>query len=107
MNIYINPERGTWEALASRRRSDDNSVDETVAAIIRRVRKEGDMALCSLSREIDRVELSAIEVSDEEKVAASGLVPDKMKAALSRAAENIMAFHKAQIPAEISVETMP
>ena len=107
MNIYINPERGTWEALASRRRSDDNSVDETVAAIIRRVRKEGDMALCSLSREIDRVELSAIEVSDEEKVAASGLVPDKMKAALSRAAENIMAFHKAQFPAEIKVETMP
>lgn len=107
MKIYINPEREKWEVLTSRRRNDDSTIDGTVASVIERVRRDGDRALACLSMEIDKVELTAIEAGPEEKETAAGLVPDMMKAALSRAAENIMAFHKAQIPAEISVETMP
>ena len=107
MDIYINPARDSWEKLTSRRRSDDSSVDATVSSIIGKVKDNGDKALISLSEEIDKVRPDSIEVSREEKEEAVRLVPASMKSALEKAADNIRKFHKAQLPSEISVETMP
>lgn len=107
MEIYINPARDSWEKLTSRRRSDDSSVDATVSSIIGKVKDNGDKALISLSEEIDKVRPDSIEVSREEKEEAVRLVPASMKSALEKAADNIRKFHKAQLPSEISVETMP
>lgn len=107
MEIYINPARDSWEKLTSRRRSDDSSVDATVSSIIGKVKDNGDKALISLSEEIDKVRPDSIEVSREEKEEAVRLVPANMKSALETAADNIRKFHKAQLPSEISVETMP
>ena len=107
MEIYINPARDSWEKLTSRRRSDDSSVDATVSSIIGKVKDNGDKALISLSEEIDKVRPDSIEVSREEKEEAVRLVPANMKSALETAADNIRKFHKAQLPSEIRVETMP
>ena len=107
MEIYINPARDSWEKLTSRRRSDDSSVDATVSSIIGKVKDNGDKALISLSEEIDKVRPDSLEVSREEKEEAVRLVPASMKSALEKAADNIRKFHKAQLPSEISVETMP
>ena len=107
MEIYINPARDSWEKLTSRRRSDDSSVDATVSSIIGKVKDNGDKALISLSEEIDKVRPDSLEVSREEKEEAVRLVPANMKSALETAADNIRKFHKAQLPSEISVETMP
>ena len=107
MEIYINPARDSWEKLTSRRRSDDSSVDATVSSIIGKVKDNGDKALISLSEEIDKVRPDSIEVSREEKEEAVRLVPASMKSALEKAADNIRKFHKAQLPSEIRVETMP
>ena len=107
MEIYINPARDNWEKLTSRRRSDDSSVDATVSSIIGKVKDNGDKALISLSEEIDKVRPDSIEVSREEKEEAVRLVPASMKSALEKAADNIRKFHKAQLPSEIRVETMP
>ena len=107
MEIYINPARDNWEKLTSRRRSDDSSVDATVSSIIGKVKDNGDKALISLSEEIDKVRPDSIEVSREEKEEAVRLVPASMKSALETAADNIRKFHKAQLPSEIRVETMP
>ena len=107
MEIYINPARDSWEKLTSRRRSDDSSVDATVSSIIGKVKDNGDKALISLSEEIDKVRPDSIEVSREEKEEAVRLVPASMKSALEKAADNIRKFHEAQLPSEISVETMP
>ena len=107
MEIYINPARDSWEKLTSRRRSDDSSVDATVSSIIGKVKDNGDKALISLSEEIDKVRPDSLEVSREEKEEAVRLVPASMKSALEKAADNIRKFHKAQLPSEIRVETMP
>ena len=107
MEIYINPARDNWEKLTSRRRSDDSSVDATVSSIIGKVKDNGDKALISLSEEIDKVRPDSLEVSREEKEEAVRLVPASMKSALEKAADNIRKFHKAQLPSEIRVETMP
>ncbi len=107
MEIFINPGRDTWKRLTSRTREDDSSIDETVASIIRRVREEGDAALSDLTERIDGIRPDSLEVSREEIRAASGSIPDRLKQALGQAAENIRKFHQAQMPAEISIETMP
>jgi histidinol dehydrogenase len=87
--------------------ADAREVREATAAIVERVRHEGDDALLDLARRFDGVALDALEVPraawDE---ARDGLAPD-VRAALERAARNIDTFHRAQIPGELVVEVEP
>jgi histidinol dehydrogenase len=74
--------------------------DEGTAAIVRevveRVRKGGDRALLDITREIDGVELDALEVSEEELARCSSAVPGELLSALQLAAENVRSFHVKQ-----------
>ena len=105
MNIYLNPEREQWAALCRRAEQDNSLIAERVVAIVERVREQGDEALYALAKEIDGVQLSSLEVSEEEFLQAECEVKDEVKAALEVAMRNIEAFHRAQLPAEIRVQT--
>lgn len=105
MNIYINPEREQWAALCRRAEQDNSLIAERVEAIVERVREQGDEALLSLAYEIDGVQLSALEVSREEFMQAEREVSVEVKAAIEVAVQNIEAFHRAQLPSEIRVQT--
>ena len=105
MNIYLNPERGQWAALCRRAEQDNSLIAQRVEAIVERVREQGDEALLSLAYEIDGVQLAALEVSQEEFQQAEREVKDEVKAAIEVAMRNIEAFHRAQLPTEIRVQT--
>ena len=107
MELFINPARDRWEALCRRPASDNPVVRQRVEAILRRVREQGDEALRALSLEIDGRALDAIEVPQAEIAAAAQSVSPAVKAAVADAAHNIRAFHAAQQPREVSVETAP
>ena len=107
MKIYENPARNTWEAICRRPTADDPIVRERVESIIRRVREDGDQALRELSMEIDGRCPERFEVSREEIAEAATRVSEPVKQAIRKAAENIRAFHAAQMPREIRVETAP
>ena len=107
INRYINPARDEWGALCERVVTDDAVIAGRVDAIIERVRRDGDKALRELAREIDGVELVAIEVSEEEKREAFALVPQELKDAIAKAARNITRFHMAQRFDDIEVITSP
>ncbi len=107
MEILVNPDRSRWMELCQRPSSDNPVVRERVEAIIERVKTRGDEALKALSLEIDRRPLDAIEVSQEEFDEAEAAVKMEVKQAIARAMANILAFHKAQLPSEVCVETMP
>ena len=107
MEILINPDRSRWTELCQRPSSDNPVVRERVEAIIERVKTRGDEALKALSLEIDHRPLDAIEVSQEEFDEAEAAVKMEVKHAIARAMANILAFHKAQLPNEVYVETMP
>ena len=107
MEIIVNPDRSRWTDLCQRPSSDNPVVRERVAAIIERVKTQGDEALKALSLEIDRRPLDAIEVSPAEFDEAEAAVRMEVKHAIARAMANILAFHQAQLPREICVETMP
>ncbi len=107
MNIFVNPPRGEWAELCHRAEQDNSLIAERVQAIVDRVAREGDAALKALAKDIDGVELASLKVSDEEFVEAAEKVLPEVKAAIEVARKNISAFHTAQLPREVRVETQP
>ena len=85
--------------------ADDRGVRDSVAAIIVRVRRDGDRALLELALELDRAKLTALEVSAAELAAAESSLTTEQKAAIRAAAANIEKFHAAQLPQPLKVET--
>ena len=107
LETFLNPPREQWGAL-SRRPSDENPVVcARVEAILQRVREQGDDALRALALEIEGRPLEALEVTAAEKAEAAARVSDALRRALAAAQDNIRAFHEAQRPREIRVETAP
>ena len=107
MNIYENPAREQWAALCRRAEQDNSLIAERVEAIVERVREQGDEALLSLAAEIDGVQLQSLAVSEAEFAQAEQRVSEEVKAAIEVAVRNIEAFHRAQLPSEIRVQTQP
>lgn len=104
---YIEPAREEWQQLCLRTLADDAQVAERVREIIAQVEREGDNAIRSLAKIIDKVELSAIEVTPEERKEAYTLVPQELREAIAKAANNITKFHLAQRFDPVRVETVP
>lgn len=107
MNIFVNPPRGEWAELCRRAEQDNSLIAERVQAIVDRVSREGDTALKALAKDIDGVELASLKVSDEEFKEVAEKVSPEVKAAIEVARKNISAFHTAQLPREVRVETQP
>lgn len=94
------------ESLVSRRLSDDEAIKDSVAAIIKKVREEGDKALFEYEEKFDASTLDSLLVSEAEFEAAEKEVPEELKDAIEVAYANIYAFHKAEVPQGEEVETM-
>jgi histidinol dehydrogenase len=85
--------------------ANDARLRERVAAIVARVRAEGDAALRALTAELDGVEVDSLEVGADEFAFAEAELPDDARAAIRIAAANIDKFHRAQIAQPLSLET--
>lgn len=105
MRIYENPQPAQWAELCRRAEQDNSLIAERVAAIVERVAAQGDLAIRALTEQIDGVQLSQLEVSAEEIAWASEQVSEQVKQAIEVAMKNISAFHEAQMPSEVRVET--
>ena len=107
MKIYQNPPRGEWAELCRRAEQDNSQIAERVAAIVEQVAKQGDSAIKLLAEQIDGVQIENLEVSADEIAWAESQVADEVKQAVEVAVKNISAFHQAQMPNEVRVETQP
>lgn len=128
MEIIVNPSLQQWKALCTRAVADDAVIEERVRAILSRVEAGGDAALVDITREVEGRDLSPVAfregqickacpqqaegvgnnpflVSREQIAAASAQVDADLKAAIAQAAANIRAFHSAQMPQMVEVET--
>ena len=106
MRIIDNPPRSGWAALTLRKGVDYESIRPRVEAILKAVEEEGDAALLRLMKEIDGVD-APLEVSAAEVDAACAKVSEPVRKAILDAKRNIEAFHAAQMPREVRVETAP
>ena len=79
------------------RTSPTESVSDTVAEIIARVREAGDAALYEYGEKFDGVRLTSLAVTPEEIEEALTLVEDEFLTILKKAAVNIRRFHEKQV----------
>jgi histidinol dehydrogenase len=89
-----------FDALVHDRRESASDVSADVAAIIARVKAEGDAALADYTARFDRFDLDASgwSISKEECAAAYEALAPELRKALNLAAERIRAYHAAQLP---------
>jgi histidinol dehydrogenase len=90
----------TCRALTDRSSTTDGTVRDKTAALIARVRAEGDAALFAFARDFDGVTLGALEVPRAEWERALAALDPALRRALERAARNIRAVHEAFLPNE-------
>lgn len=106
MRTLLNPGRDQWDELVRRKAVNFEGIRPRVQAILDAVETDGDLALRRLMQEIDGVD-APLEVTAEEIAAACARVPQDVCDAIRTARRNIEAFHAAQRPREIRVETAP
>ena len=106
MNIFVNPQRSEWNVLCRRGGNDNAAVLDIVTGILEDVKTNGDSAIRELAARIDGVELDDLRVSQAEISEAAASISPALKEAIAQAIANIEAFHAAQLPKEITVETM-
>ena len=89
-----------FDALVNDRRESDSDVSADVAAIIARVKAEGDAALAEFTANFDKFDLdtSGWSISKAECAAAYEALAPELRDALNLAADRIRAYHAAQLP---------
>jgi histidinol dehydrogenase len=100
-------EAGRTAALARPESARRETLAEEVAAIVAETRRDGDAALLRFARRFDGVELANLRVPADEFDAAEASLSAEQREALQVAIANVRAFHAAQLPGPIEVETMP
>ena len=114
MNISI-PELVNWSRISETQREvvlrrppiPDGDFQGAVAAIISRVREDGDRALVELGEKYDGVFLEQLEVTTQEWAEAESQVDPLVLEAMDEAISRITAFHVAGKPPPVSMETAP
>jgi histidinol dehydrogenase len=86
-------------ALLDRTTSGDDTLRKRTAAIILRVRREGDLALRMMAREYDRASLTQLEVPPAEWSRALDALDPALRRAMERSAANLRQVHGAFAPA--------
>ncbi len=89
--------------MLSAKREDSADVNDTVAAIIRDLRRGGDAVLCDLTERFDRLRLTPdqLRFSPDEIQTQIARVSPEDRAALALAAERIRAYHSRQTPDDV------
>jgi histidinol dehydrogenase len=103
MKIYTYPSEAADKKLAAvfdRGTTFRKKDQQAVARILEDVRKNGDRALAGYTRRFDAPDMTAekLQVSEEEIRSASKAVDRSFTRALNRAAAQIEAFHRRQLP---------
>jgi histidinol dehydrogenase len=108
---------GAFDALSTAERTalflrgeSEASTDDisgTVAEIIARVKSDGDVALLQMAQELDKAELTSIEVPRDRLKEAFDSLPNPLRQAMERSARNIARFHRLQLPSVSSIIIEP
>lgn len=83
------------------------SVVAQASEVIAAVRRDGDSAVRRFTEAFDGARIDSFEVSRAERHAAREALSSAQMRALELAIENIERFHSAQLPAAVSLETLP
>ena len=94
-------------ALFDRSLSADDSIRQRTAAIVRRVREEGDDALRAMALEFDAVALESLEVPRATWQRALDALDSTLRRSMARSAANIARVHESFAPVARETESEP
>ncbi len=94
-------------ALARPAIADSALLSTQVANIISQVKNQGDKAIYALTEQFDGIALTTLSVTPEQISKAKLALTDKRLKAINTAYQQIRAFHSAQQPTDITVESTP
>ena len=100
-------ERSRAQALARPKPMRDAAQIATVRSLLADVRARGDAALRELTARFDRCDLDDFSVGADEFAAARSEVGADVREAMRNAIARVEAFHTAQIPRDLRVDTAP
>ena len=100
MQVFVAPNKQTWDDLLKRPSVDAALLLPKVQAILDEVAKEGDKALKKYSLEFDQVTLDSIAIDPSMVQAAEQSLTSGLKSAIQSAKVNIEIFHQAQLKKE-------
>lgn len=106
MKLIKYPLKEQWGELMKRPALKTESLFDTVRLIIDKVKAEGDKAVLEYEANFDKVNLSALSVSEEEIVKSENLISEQLKASIILAKKNIELFHASQQFVGKKIETM-
>ncbi len=95
------------ERLITRNADASHAIQDSVMAIIDRVRTTGDDALKAYAQQFDGVRLDRLSLDGDEIAELASTIGREQQRALEIAFANIHRFHSTQLRKERSVETMP
>ena len=95
------------QALARPAIAESDLLSTQVANIIAQVKSQGDKAVFQLTEAFDGAKLSTLNVSAEQVQQAKAALSEERLSAIEMAYRQIKAFHQAQTPQDIEVETTP
>lgn len=94
-------------ALARPAVADSALLSTQVANILSQVKSQGDKAIFALTEQFDGIALTTLSVNQAQVAQAKSALSDKRLKAINTAYQQIKAFHSAQKPSDITVETTP
>ena len=100
------PEKEDWKKILQRPQTDNDTLLDSVATILKDVKQNADNAVKKYCKQFDEADLEDIAVGTDEWQ-TSNEIPDALKTAIQQAAANIRAFHKSEAGAIEVIETMP
>jgi len=105
MKKIINPPKTDWSQILKRPTQTVEDIEETVNAVFKDVKQNGNDGVKRYTAIFDGVELDDFFVSSEEIKEAESLVSIELKNAIKNAKKNIFAFHSAQKTEKVLIET--
>ena len=82
--------------LKDRADNNNDDIEKSVKNILADVKARGDEALFEYSEKFDKVKLTTLRMTEQEKEEAIAKVPAELKETIDRAASNIYSFHEKQ-----------
>ena len=95
------------QSLARPAQTNNPQLSEQVSDIIGRIETNGDQALLDYTSRFDGINLTQVALTEANKASSLALLDPAVKASIDVAYRNINAFHMAQMPNDVLLETQP
>ena len=107
MNLVINPPKKEWSDILQRPVFDAKNLMPMVQEVLNAIQEKGDQAVKDYTLSFDQVNLSSIQLNEDQIYQIASTLDSHVKKAIEVAKINIEKFHQTQLQKVEKIETMP